>query len=263
VNALQVWRHSGQSTMAGRASFFARCRPAQGAAGQRSLDVTIHMMFQWMWPASGPRDVARCLAVICRHELQKMRVPTPRKIDQSDLKPLRELFELMDVQRKGYLTAQDFDTFRFGGKGYPSNDLDADVVQAVCDNQQIDLPCFLELMCGHNALGHAGALRAYVAPEPEAGGLTAAGAGRGLRWLEREEVGFNGWVAEEPDIIEVSRLRFVDAVEDEVRRLRQIADDAQMSRSKGYVWKVIAATRISRCSSRCSSKASSVSQRSG
>merc|ERR1712216_575474 len=92
------------------------------------------------------------------------------------------------------------------------NIVDAQTVRAVCGAQaQVHLPEFLELMCQDGFRAHDKSSRVLMED------------GRILVLVEKHELGFHGWLYEEPPKEELRQRRRVVALENEVHRWRQMS----------------------------------------
>lgn len=184
------------------------------------LSMTLPLLFQWCWPAIGPDKIATMLKRVCLHELQKINHPTPPIISAEDNRQLKNIFDAMDTEGTGYITADDI----AGGKVQDietrlKNIVDADTVRAVLrlsGNSKIDPVLFLELFCENGYRAHEHATKVL---RDEGNKLVK------LVHHTRATIGFRGWVYHDDDTPpeEVSKRQVIDALEAEYVRWTKVA----------------------------------------
>lgn len=158
--------------------------------------------------------VAQMLTWACHAELESIEHHTPPVIEQQDRRQLERIFNSMDVEKRGYLLADDM----AGGKIQNmqtklKNIVDADTVRAVVPKPEIYPTQFLELMCQDDHRAHE-----YTVQVLESNGNR-------LVFVLRPIVGFCGWIFLKDDVPpkEQPVRRRIDAIEAEVLRWRRVA----------------------------------------
>lgn len=174
--------------------------------------VTLGLLFRWIWPAVRFDEVADMLSWICLHELEKLQQISPPLISAQERKQLLSLFEVM-AGGKDHCVPEDI----AGGKSKDmdtklKNIVDAHTVRAVCGAQaKIHFPDFLELMCQDGFRAHEGSTRVLLED------------GSTLILVEKKQLGFYGWMFEDPPREELPQRRRVAALENEVNRWRDMS----------------------------------------
>jgi len=188
---------------------------------ERAAGVHLTQLFRWIWPGVTSEHVAAMLTWICLNEVDKIRHPTPRLIDQDERRRLENIFHNMDFGSKGHCTAEDV----AGGKATGveaklRNIVDVQTVRAVCGDRSLDEREFMELMCQDDFRAHEGAQQVVLRD------------GNKLK-QQRRETGVTIWVLENPPQWEVPHRRLVDAIEAEIRHWRRLAQSEACPSSCG------------------------------
>lgn len=198
------------------------------ASVAQSEGVTLGLLFRWIWPAVQFDEVADMLTWICLHELEKIQQITPPFISAQERKQLLSLFETM-AGGKEFCLPHDI----AGGKSKDpqtklKNIVDVHTVRAVCGAQaKIFFPEFLELMCQDGFRAH------------DKSNTVLLEDGSNLILVEKPELGFQGWMCEDPPKGELAQRRRVAALENEVYRWRDMSiarRDAHVFVETGSTW---------------------------
>lgn len=188
-------------------------RKVEATKDQRFYGASLNMLFQWMWPNIGYGNMAQVMTWIGLCEIEKIHQPTPYVIDAQERRQLESIFNTMDPQGRGYITAEDIAGGETQGiEAKLRNIVDVDTVRKVCSQKHIALQDFLELMCEDNYRAHEGATHVIL------------DSGQRLVQVAHPALGFEGWVFEDVPKSEEAQRRRILAIEAEVIRWRRMSE---------------------------------------
>jgi hypothetical protein len=162
---------------------------------QPSVGVDLEMMFRWIWPYTAALDLADIFAHLCRHEMQRVRISTPRPVPDVVREQHTRAFHIMDRTDRGYITPDDL---------ADNENVDAFTVKDVIGTDEIYLSKFLELVCEDSYRGHEAARVAILED------------GRYARRHDCEAVDMNIWTLRFPPKSDERIWRRVNALEAKV-----------------------------------------------
>lgn len=174
--------------------------------------INLTTMLRWMYPSSGPKEIADMFAWLGFSELSKIQQTSPQVLTGEGLKMMEKQFRYYAGDRLE-ITAEDL----AGGRNPDAYTkqytlVDERVAHSVFGEKTITLPRFLELMCEQGVLGHPGVTR------------VATKDGCRLVRMVRPALAFDGWLNEEPSEAELAVRCSADALEAESLRWRRIAE---------------------------------------
>eukprot|EP00931_Biecheleriopsis_adriatica_P061538 TRINITY_DN37001_c0_g1_i1.p1 TRINITY_DN37001_c0_g1~~TRINITY_DN37001_c0_g1_i1.p1 ORF type:complete len:497 (+),score=77.51 TRINITY_DN37001_c0_g1_i1:61-1491(+) len=175
---------------------------------QRREGISIGVLLQWAYPSASDSDIAKMLGWIGWSEMQKLRQPSPKLIDNDERERLERVFHRQYSKGRGFTTA-----YEIGGGWNPdvttqrSTLVDAYTASEVLGDGEVDLHKFLEVMCQYNHLGHENVKRVCLS-------------GGSIILECRDAFDFEGWILEHPPKEELEQRHLVDGLEQEVLKWR-------------------------------------------
>jgi len=174
--------------------------------------VPLAQFLGWVWPGVACDQMETMLKWVCVCEIDKIRQPTPRVIEDDQRRRLENLFHAMDYGSKGHCTAEDISGGRDQGiEAKLKNIVDHDTVRAFRGEHPINITDFMELMCEDGFRAHKGAIQVVL----EKGGR--------LTRHSRDVVGVTIWTLDDPPASELPRRQLVESIEVEIKRWRRLA----------------------------------------
>jgi len=164
------------------------------------------------FPKATNTTLAEMMTFICKHELNKLRVRSPRPIPREERKQLLDLFNSLDDDGSGTCSAEELVTASMPGM---KPILDIETVHLVCGKEELNCNQFFEFMCQDGFLAHPEATVCYRK-------------GVELRRCDKEEVNWKGWVlAEPPSEIKVKTV-LTEQLEKAISKLRDPSPTSEL-----------------------------------
>lgn len=196
----QTYRRSVAALLRGVKLWRQMCASPEQAEG-----ISLGLLLSWAFPSSSSANIAEMLSWLALNELESIRWPSPRLIDDEERKQLERIFHKVYAKGRAAITADDI-----AGGDFPDRQtqimtlVDSRLARHVFGDKKIDWPTFLEHMCEMGCQGHPSVTRVR---NPE---------GVCLARCRRTALNFHGWLSETPSEMEVERRKVVDALEAEV-----------------------------------------------
>lgn len=179
------------------------------ATAKQFEEISFGLLLNWAYPSAKQQDIAGMISCIGRHELEKLRQPSPRLIDSAESRQLERIFKTTYARGRSVITADDIAGGMFPDAHTREHTLvDAKLAAEVFGTGDIDLRQFMEHMCEGSARGH-----------DSVGRVQLPGGSASVR-VCRENLNFAGWILEEPPKSDRSQVELVNALELEVLKWR-------------------------------------------